>query len=143
MTQITSVVLADAQEVPVDHTFYPDRYAFVNNESVADMIDRSAAAAVGFWRLSYTFSRPSKSRDAYRCGVVLKLPVLANITNSTVTGIAPAPAIAYVPHGISDFVIPTQSTALIRQSLRKMFYNIHAAGTPAAKMVEDLDAPFF
>jgi hypothetical protein len=46
--------------------------------------------------------------------------VLANITNSTVSGVAPAPQIAYVVRGISEFVIPERTTLLDRQNISKM-----------------------
>lgn len=55
-----------------------------------------------------------------RVRVGLHEPVLANITNSTVSGVEPAPQLAYVVRSFTEYVLPERSALLNRKNIRKM-----------------------
>jgi hypothetical protein len=124
MAQATSIVLADAQVTPVNHTFIPlgkdsnDTYWFE---------DQSQASPVGFWKISVKLNRPTPaqpgqdtSRRVIRAQVRLFEPLLENVTNSTVSGVAPSPQISYTPYLDVTFHLPERSALIDRQNLRKM-----------------------
>lgn len=143
MGAIANVVLNDAAATPVAHTFNPSRQGLVNGSQIAEFEDRTvnAGVAVGFYRLSMDFSRPSAQRRSYRIKLKLETPQLENVTNSTVSGIAPAPTISYVPIAQADVVIPERATLQARKDLRKMFYEMFNNAQVVAA-IENLDAPY-
>jgi hypothetical protein len=120
----SNIVLADAAGTPVNHTFIPMGY---DTNGVFWFEDQSQANAIGYWRISVELKRPppagpgqSSDGRVYRARVALHEPVLANITNSTVTGVLPAPALAYTVRSFSEFVLPERSALLDRQNISKM-----------------------
>jgi hypothetical protein len=128
MGTATSIVLADAQATPVSHTFVPlgrdanDVYWFE---------DQSATNTAGYWRISVESKlgvppvpgKPTTATSRVRVG--LHEPVLANITNSTVSGVMPAPTVAYTPRSFTEYVLPDAGSLLDRKNLRKMTYNLN------------------
>lgn len=126
----TDIVLADAQATPVDHTFVP---VGRDAKNVFWFEDQSQASAIGYWKISVELKRPpaaqagqnSKDRTA-RVEIGLHEPVLESVSNDTVSGIAPAPTIAYVPRSFLSFVVPERSTLQNRKDLRKMTANLIA-----------------
>lgn len=142
MTAIANVVLNDAEATPVARTFKPGKQGIVGQDQLVEYEDRDANSGVpvGFGKLELVFSRPIKVRKTYHIGLKLSTPVMENITNSTVTGIEPAPTVAYVPLFQGKFVIPERATAQVRKNLRKLTYEMfnHAQIKSA---VEDLDPP--
>jgi hypothetical protein len=120
----SNIVLADAAVTPVNHTFIP---MGVDLKGVYWFEDQSQAAAIGYWRISVKLTRPEAPRPGqssegrvYRVDVGLHEPVLANITNSTVTGVLPAPQLAYTMRGITQYVLPERGSLLDRQNISKM-----------------------
>lgn len=142
MSAITDVVLNDAATTPVAHTFYADQQGLVNGQQIAVYVDRAANAGtpVGFYKLEMAMSRPNGQRKTYRLAMKLSTPVLEVVSNSTVSGIAPAPTVAYVPLVQCDWVIPERASTQARKDLRKMFYEAlnHAQVKQA---IEDLNFP--
>jgi len=142
MSQMSNVVLNDAAATPVAHTFAPDVQGLRENQQVAIYVDRAANAGipVGFNKLELTFSRPTAQRKTYRLGLKLSTPVLEVTSNSTVTGIAPAPTVAYTPLIQTEVVIPERASQQARKDLRKMFYEAlnHSQVKDA---IENLDFP--
>lgn len=142
MPQAAPIVLADAAGTPVNHTFNPNGRD--GNETLW-FIDRSRPEAIGYWKISVEFKEPppgkqgdsSKERN-YRIRVGLHEPVLENTSNSTVSGIAPAPTIAYIPRVFTEYVIGERSAKIDRQHLRKMNANLQA-NSLVVTMVEDLE----
>jgi hypothetical protein len=125
MPQASNIVLADAAATPVNHTFIPmgrDKDEWFWYE------DQSAASAIGNWRISVLLQKPaaplpgqsSEGRN-YRVKVQLHEPILANVSNSTVSGVAPAPTLAYTVRSISEFILPERTALLDRQNIAKMF----------------------
>jgi hypothetical protein len=120
----SNIVLADAAVTPVNHTFIPMGY---DKNGVFWFEDQSQANAIGYWRISVELKRPPPAAPgqtsegrAYRARVNLHEPVLANITNSTVTGVLPAPQLAYTVRSFTEFALPERSALLDRQNISKM-----------------------
>lgn len=120
----TNIVIMDAQSTPVSHTFIPTGSA-VPNEYI--WMDQSQANPLGYWSIKASIRRPSPAQAgtsasgrSFRVRVELAEPVLATLSNSTVSGILPAPTLAYQPRAITEFVIPEEATLLDRQNLSKM-----------------------
>lgn len=123
-----NIVLADAQATPVNHTFVP---IGLDANGVFWFEDQSQASPVGFWRISYQITRPpvntaaKQAADrAYRVKIGLHEPILEVTTNSTVSGIAPAPTISYVDRVFTEYVLAERSSSQNRKDLRKMNYNL-------------------
>lgn len=128
MTTAVAIVLADAQATPVNHTFTP---IGLDGKSVFWFSDQSAVNAIGNWRISVEISQPgqaqpgeSSARRVNRIKIGLHEPVLETVSNSTVSGIAPAPTVAYIPRSFHEFVVPERSVLLDRKNLRKMSANL-------------------
>lgn len=124
MPQAANIVLADAADTPVNHTFVP---LGQDSNGVFWFEDQSAPSAIGFWRISVESKRPpqpqagtSADGRTNRVRVGLHEPVLANVTNSTVTGVEPAPQLAYVVRSFTEYVLPERSALLNRKNIRKM-----------------------
>lgn len=125
MAQASNIVIADAQATPVNHTFVP-----IGSDAQGTywFEDQSAANALGFWRISVQRTAPNSNVSAgtssatrlfkYRIG--LHLPVLETLSNSTVTGIAPAPTLAYVERFVAEFYSPERAAAIDRANVSKM-----------------------
>lgn len=120
----SNIVLADAQATPVNHTFVPIGR---DKNGVFWFEDQSQANAIGFWRVSIDLKRPaspggktSSEGRSYRTRVELHEPILENVSNNTMSGIAPAPTVSYVPRSFTDFVMPERASLQNRKDLRKM-----------------------
>lgn len=143
MAAISTIVLNDAAATPVAHTFKPARQGLIGNNSIADFEDRDAntGVPVGFYRVSTEFSRPSNDRKSYRVKLKLSTPVLEVTSNSTVSGIAPAPTVSYTPLCQIEFVVPERSTLQVRKNLRMFAYQLLNDNT-IINLVEGLDTPY-
>lgn len=124
MPQAANIVLADAADTPVNHTFVP---LGQDSNGTFWFEDQSAPSAIGFWRISVETKRPpqpqagtSADSRTFRVRVGLHEPRLANVTNSTVTGVEPAPQLAYVVRSFTEYVLPERTTSLDRKNIRKM-----------------------
>lgn len=140
----SDIVIADAAGTPVNHTFKP---LGVDAKGVYWWVDQSQANPLGYWKISAEVTRPANPRPGdsatnrvYRVKVALHEPVLANITNSTVTGVAPAPTLAYTPRSHQEFIIPESATLLDRQNIAKMT-PLLAQNTQIKSLVESLAYP--
>lgn len=143
--QAVNIVLADATGTPVNHTFVPNGK---DAKNVFWFIDRSQANAIGYWKISVELKEPTdakagvSSKDrTYRAVIGLHEPVLENITNSTISGIAPSPTVAYIPRVFTEYVMPERGNLLERQHLRKMNYNLQA-NAQVISVVENLERLF-
>jgi hypothetical protein len=142
MATATAIVLADAQGTPVSHTFTP---VGKDDKGVFWFIDQSASNAIGFWKISVDIKQPntpqpgeSSAKRVARFKIGLHEPVLENVTNSTISGIAPAPTVAYIPRVITEFVVPERSALLDRKNLRKMVSAL-LADSNVVNVVENLN----
>lgn len=124
MPQAANIVIADAQATPVNHTFVP---LGPDANGVFWWEDQSAASAAGYWRISASLQRPrpvqageSTEKRMYKATVVLSEPILEVVSNSTISGIAPAPIVSYIPKCKVEFLLPERSSLQARKDLRKM-----------------------
>jgi len=128
MPTAVNIVLADAAATPVSHTFVP---LGPDPKGTFWFQDQSQPSAIGFWMISVRLQRPPLAQPGIssddrinRVEIGLHEPVLANITNSTVTGVLPAPQIAYTIRGLTQYVMAERSALLDRQNIRKMNMNL-------------------
>lgn len=149
MPAVANIVLADAQATPVNHTFIP---LGPDANQVWWYEDQSQASAIGFWKVSISLSRPApvptnpfagqgKSVSERRsvAKVALWEPVLENVSNNTVSGIAPAPTVSYVMRSICEFSMPERSSLQNRKDLRKMFALL-LGDTQVVSVIENLQS---
>lgn len=140
----SNIVLADALATPVSHTFVP---IGPDRDGVFWFEDQSQASAIGFWRISYQLKRPkpgvagSSANRTARAIIGLHEPVLEVVSNNTVSGIAPAPVISYVPRSFTEYVMPERGSLQNRKDLRKMTWNLQNEPQLIA-LVENLVAPY-
>lgn len=142
---LANIVLADAQATPVNHTFVP---VGVDPNGVLWYEDQSAASPIGFWKISFQITRPkpaapgeSSQNRVIRVKVGLHEPILENVTNSTVSGVAPAPTISYVNRSNKEFIFAERSSQQNRKDLRKMDWNL-SNEAQYVNMVENLIFPY-
>lgn len=125
------IVLADAAGTPVNHTFKPS--GIDSKTGIYWFVDRSQTNAIGYWKISVELKEPppastgqSSDTRTYRARIGLHEPVLETLSNSTISGITPAPTVSYIPRSFTEYVMPERSTLLERQHLRKMTQNLQA-----------------
>lgn len=140
-----NIVLADALATPVNHTFVP---LGPDRDGVFWFEDQSQANAIGFWRISMQLKRPipsqagqNSNQRVYRASIGLHEPILETVSNNTVSGIAPAPTVSYVPRTFIEHVLPERCSLQNRKDLRKMAYNLSNEAQYVA-MVETLTTPY-
>lgn len=125
--QQAAIVLADAAGVPVNHTFSVNGSSSIpmGRDVIqrAEFVDRSATSAIGNWKINMDYKQRT-SDGAWKQVVHLRIPVLENVSNSTISGIAPAPTVAYTVEAKVEYTIPQRATLLDRQNVRKMVYNL-------------------
>lgn len=128
--QAANIVLADAAGTPVNHTFVPSG---IDGKGVYWWVDRSQANVIGYWKISCELKEPSPAQAgqssegrSYRVRIGLHEPVLETLSNSTVSGILPAPTVAYIPRSFTEYIFSERTVLLDRQHLRKMTQNLQA-----------------
>jgi len=126
----TSIVLADAQATPANHTFVP---VGRDKNGIFWFEDQSATNTIGYWKLSVELTKPpvavakqSSEGRTVRVKLGLHEPILESVSNNTVSGIPPAPTVSYVPRSFTEFVLPERATLQNRKDLRKMMANFLA-----------------
>lgn len=141
MAAAANIVLADAQATPVNHTFVP---LGPDEKGTFWFEDQSAASPIGYNKISISLSRPllgkqneSSANRMSRCKIGVYTPKLENVTNSTVSGVAPAPTLSYVPKAWIQFDIPERSALQDRKDLRK-YVQFLMADTAVLNAVESL-----
>lgn len=126
MTVASQIVLADAQETPVNHTFLP-----IGKDDKGTMwfTDTSVDSPVGYGRISVELKSPvpiragqSSADRSYRMRIGLHRPVLQE--TNYVLGNVPAPTVAYIPRSFVEYIIPERSSLQDRKNLRKMMFNL-------------------
>lgn len=123
MAAATNIVLPDAQATPVNHTFIP---LGPDSNNVWWFEDQSAASPIGYNRVSVQLTRPlnakqgeDSSKRVARVKIGIHTPKLETLSNSTVSGIIPAPTVSYTPRVNVEFIIPERSALQDRKDIRK------------------------
>lgn len=126
MPAASNIAILDAQATPVSHTYVPIG-PDTKDASIFWFEDQSQASPIGYWKLSVQLKRPAAGKvgqssvnRTFRVVIGLHQPIMENTTNSTVSGVAPAPTLSYVPRVITEFVMPERAALLDRKNLRKM-----------------------
>lgn len=121
----TDIVVADAQATPVNHTFSPNGLDYQTGNFW--WVDSSQTNPLGYWKIGVALSSPpaptgKQSSDGrnYRVKIQVLEPVLANVTNSTVTGVEPVPTLSYSMRSYHEFVLAEAGTQLDRKNIAKM-----------------------
>ncbi len=129
MATASNIVINDGATTPVAHTFVP---IGADSNGVFWFDDQSASNAIGYNRISLSIVRPktaqageSSSQRVIRVKVGIHTPVLETLSNSTVSGIVPAPTVSYVPRVTSEYILPERSTVQNRKDLRSFLVNLH------------------
>lgn len=144
MPAVASIALDDAQATPVTHTFIP---LGPDADGVWWFEDQSAASPIGNWRISVKLKRPPPAANAgqnsanrfNKAELKLYFPILENVTNSTVSGVAAAPTISYVNTSKTEFTFPERASLQNRKDARKMAYNL-LANANVISVVETLQS---
>ncbi len=128
MPNLVNIVLADALATPVSHTFIP---LGADEKNVQWLVDQSQSNAVGYWRISLQTTAPlppkageSSDGRTFRVRVGLHEPVLETNGDSSMSGILPAPTVAYIPRSFTEYVIPERASLQNRKDLWKMHGNL-------------------
>lgn len=125
--QQANIVLADALGTPVNHTFSANGVVHSQQGpdtlSRAEYVDRSATSAIGYWKIMLDYKQRN-SDGTFKVAAHLMLPTLENVSNSTISGIAPAPTVAYVTAVKVEATMPQRTSLLDRQNVRKMIANL-------------------
>lgn len=145
MPVAANIVIADAQATPVNHTYIPIG-PDPKDSTVFWYEDQSQASSIGYWRLSVQTKRPAAGKvgetsnsRTNRVVVALHQPILEVVSNSTVTGIIPAPTLSYIPRTVCEFIMPERAALLDRKNLRKMMALV-LANAQIVSAVEDLQS---
>jgi len=147
MAAITAMTMNDAATTPVLHTFSVRRVGDGGGSSqsaplsFAEWEDRAIGIVVGYNRITMQLKYPSKTSRNNRLTLRIATPILENVSNSTVSGIAPAPTIAYTPLCEVMFLLPERSTLQSRKDLLA-FAQAMMTRIELVKAVQDLEMPW-
>lgn len=142
MAARANIVLADGQATPVSHTFGPNSGdGNVPGASVISYEDRSGGIKVGYPVIQITTRPPTRQNRNHKVTLLVKRPVLENVTNSTVSGIAPAPTVSYDVTAKIEFVLPERSTLDVRKDALAYAKNL-LANAVVTSAVQDLESPW-
>lgn len=142
MAARSNIVINDGQTTPVAHTFSPNSGdGNVPGVSVISFEDRSGGIMVGFPTFSISTRKPTKALKSHKLAITLKVPTLETVSNSTVSGIAPAPTVAYDVVFRGEFILPERSTTAVRKDLLAYVKNLFANAT-VTTAVQDLESPW-
>lgn len=141
MAAAANIVLNDALATPVAHTFIP---LGPDANGVWWFEDQSGASPLGYNRISMSVVRPltsaqgeSSEKRMSRVKVGVHTPKLENTTNSTVSGVAPAPTISYTLRCNVEYITPERAALQDRKDIRK-FVQFLMADTAIVNAVESL-----
>lgn len=122
MAAVANIVIADgATPTPVNHTFVPVE---ATGTRVTWEEQTVAATLEGRRRITAVLQRAGSGKTESKVKISIYDPILANITNSTVTGVEPAPTVAYVPRMHAEFYVPTRVTASDTNNLTAFVDNL-------------------
>lgn len=144
MSAVASIVLADAQATPVNHTFIPlgpdaNGVWWFEDQSV------NGQSSIGFNRISLQLTRPksagageSSDSRVNRVKIGIHTPKLETLgTNDA--GITPAPTVAYVLRSQTEFILSERANTQDRKDIRK-YAQFLMADTQVVAMVESLQS---
>lgn len=142
MAARASLVINDGLATPVAHTFAPQS-GDGNIPGISSILfeDRSAAAIVGYNKIVISTRKPTAKNRNHKVTVSVMKPVLEVLSNSTVTGITPAPVVAYSVSARMEFIVPERSDLASRKDLLAYVRNLLANGV-ITLAIETLESPW-
>jgi hypothetical protein len=142
MAARANVVINDGQAAPVAHTFSPNSGdGNVPGVSTIMFEDRSGGVQVGYPVITFSTRKPTKTMPNNKIVVTVRVPVLENVTNSTTSGIAPAPTVAYDVISKNEFILPSRSSVAVRKDLLAYVKNLYSNAVFTAA-IQDLESPW-
>lgn len=122
MAAVANIVLADAQAIPVNHTFIP---LGPDLKGVWWFEDQTGTSTLGYNRISLQLVRPSAPAPGEsaagrvnRIKIGIHVPSLETLgTNDA--GLTPAPTVSYINRANIELIQPERSTLQNRKDVRK------------------------
>jgi hypothetical protein len=132
-----NVVLTDAAATPVNHTFYP--IGNTGDPAVIRWIDRTQGIAAGQNRLTLSQRAPDgQNAKTYKLSWKLELPVLAQTSPSTSSGIQPIPVSDHTNVVSLELVMHERASQQERKDALAMIRDL-ITETIMTNQVENLD----
>lgn len=136
------ITINDGLATPVAHNFAPQS-GDGNVPGVSSILfeDRSAAAIVGYNKIVISTRKPTAKNRNHKVTVTVMKPVLEVLSNSTVSGIMPAPTVAYTVTSRMEFIVPERSDLAARKDLLAYVRNL-LANAVITTAIETLESPW-
>jgi hypothetical protein len=123
MSAIANIVINDGQATPVARTFAPAK----TQADMAVLEDRAAGSYIGYNKLTFELTRPkgesSSATRNLKLRIKIETPKLEVVSNSSVSGIAPAPTVSYRPFVELNCVFPERCSLQDRKDLQAFIKN--------------------
>lgn len=121
MPSMANITINNGASTPVAVTFTP---ADVDQNHVARYQDQSGGIPAGYGRIGISLKRPApvqpgqSSKDStFRAVLKIDVPTLEVTSPSTMTGLQPAPTVAYTTIATLEFVLPSRMTEDERKNI--------------------------
>lgn len=131
-----NISLNDGAVVPVAHVYNPTLSD--SSSGMVKWIDRSQAIFIGQNRLTVMQRLADRKTKTNKVSWKLETPILDVTAPSTMTGIQPAPTVAYTPLMTCEMVLPDRMTLQERKDALAQFRSLVASALVTAQ-VHDLD----
>lgn len=137
---LSTITVQDGETTPVDHVF---EHARVGTD-FAQWDTPSTTEYIGREKLTLMLKRPSGPSNVANRNVKLvaklEMPVMEVLSNDTVTGIQPAPTVAYRTVAELTLTLPDRCTQQQRKNLRFLLRDI-MGGATFGDFVDDYKVP--
>lgn len=130
-----NIVLNDGAATPVAHTFKP---VGAPGSSILAWRDSNQAIFAGQAVISCGQRLADRKTKSSKMSWKVETPVLEVTSPSTMTGIQPAPTVAYTPLASMEFVLPDRMSLQERKDLLAFVVNL-ASNAIMTAQVRDLD----
>jgi len=146
MAAIANIVINDGLATPVAHTFAPAK----TQADMALLEDRTSASNpaqlyIGFNKLTMTLVRPTGNSGSatrnIKASIKIETPKLETVSNSTVSGIAPAPTVSYRPVAELMLTLPERCSLQDRKDLQAFLKNL-LSNTFVTDLFEKYELPY-
>jgi len=143
MAQIAALTVNDGAATPVAHTFAVQKAGNqpTPNTTLSAWEDRTSGFVVGYNRISILGRYPDKNNRSTKVSIKISAPILETVSNNTVSGIAPAPTVAYTPMAMIEFICPERSSLQSRKDLLAFVRNTLTQAF-VTSAVQDGDFPY-
>lgn len=131
MSAISSIILADGQTTPVNHTFVP--YSPQVSQTPAVWLEKSASSPTGYWRLTQVVYR--NGNGVYKVKMSLAIPVLAIVPAGCCVD-SNTPAVSYKELCNIEFSHPSGSTTAIRKDCLAIAKNYLLSAVAVSAIVD-------